>query len=209
MRTFKSRRLLIVILLATSTLLSAQKKADPWNKSAATKWFNKGAWAGAMTLQVDKSVNVVAFAKQYHANQAAWDLVFGWLATNDPATFPVGKYVLDSLNVTLTITDAPSVRPFEQTKWEAHCQKIDLQYIARGAEKMGIAPVSGAKVVMQYDSKKDVGFYQPNEKKAKYIVAKPGTFLLFFPSDAHRPNIQVEGCDTVRKVVFKIRVVSN
>lgn len=200
--------LLLVFLWMTGTALSAQKKASPWTKRTATQWFNKGDWAGSMTLKADKSVDVVEFAKQYHQNKAAWDLVFDWLAKNDPATYPVGKYVLDSLNVLLTITDAPSVRPFDQTKWEAHCQKIDLQYIARGAEKMGITPVNGAKVVMQYDSKKDVGFYQPNERKAKYIVAKPGTFLLFFPSDAHRPNIQVEGCDTVKKVVFKIRVVS-
>lgn len=200
--------LLIAFSWMLSTTLSAQKVSDPWTKKTATQWFKKGTWAGAMTLKADKSVNVVDFARQYHQNQPAWDLVFDWLAKNDPATFPVGKYVLDSLNVLLTITDAPSVRPFEQTKWEAHCQKVDLQYIARGAEKMGITPVSGAKVVMQYDSKKDVGFYQPNEKKAKYIVAQPGTFLLFFPSDAHRPNIRVEGCDTVRKVVFKIRVVS-
>lgn len=208
MRKITSAILLIVFCLMIGTSLSAQRTADAWSKKTATQWFNKGAWAGAMTLKADKSVNVVDFAKQYHLNKAAWDLVFDWLAKNDPETFPVGKYVLDSLNVLLTITDAPSVRPFDQTKWEAHCQKVDLQYIARGAEKMGIAPVSGAKVLMQYDLKKDVGFYQPNEKKAKYIVAKPGTFLLFFPSDAHRPNIQVEGCDTVRKVVFKIRVVS-
>jgi YhcH/YjgK/YiaL family protein len=194
--------------LTASSMLHAQKTVAPWTKRTASQWFEKGTWAGAMTLKADKSVNVLEFAEQYHRNKAAWDLVFDWLAKNDPETYPVGKYVLDSLNVLLTITDAPSVRPFEQTKWEAHCQKVDLQYIARGAEKMGIAPVAGAKVVMQYDGKKDVGFYQPNEKKAKYIVAKPGTFLLFFPSDAHRPNIQVEGCDTVRKIVFKIRVVS-
>jgi len=209
MKSITSSILLIVLSLMICTSLSAQKAADQWTKKTATQWFNKGAWAGAMTLKADQSVNVVDFARQYHQNKAAWDLVFDWLAKNDPATFPVGKYVLDSMNVSLTITDAPSVRPFEQTKWEAHCQKVDLQYIARGAEKMGITPVSGSKVIQQYDSKKDVGFYQPNEKKAKYVVAKPGTFLLFFPSDAHRPNIQVEGCDTVRKIVFKVRVVSN
>jgi biofilm protein TabA len=208
MKRLTSCILLMSFSLILATSISAQKTAEPWNKKTATQWFNKGAWAGEMTLKADKSVNVVDFARQYHQNKAAWDMVFSWLAKNDPATFPVGKYILDSANVTLTITDAPSVRPFDQTKWEAHCQKVDLQYIARGAEKMGIAPLSGAKVVMQYDLKKDVGFYQPNEKKAKYIVATPGTFLLFFPSDAHRPNIQVEGCDTVRKIVFKVRVVS-
>lgn len=208
MKRMKYGILSIVFVLTLSTSLSAQKSSAVWTKKSATQWFNKGAWAGAMTLKADKSVNVVDFARQYHQNKVAWDLVFDWLAKNDPTTYPVGKYVLDSTNVTLTITDAPSVRPFEQTKWEAHCQKVDLQYIARGAEKMGIAPLSGAKVLMQYDLRKDVGFYQPNEKKAKYIVAQPGTFLLFFPSDAHRPNIQVDGFDTVRKIVFKIRVVS-
>ncbi|MCX6308617.1 MAG: YhcH/YjgK/YiaL family protein [Bacteroidia bacterium] len=208
MKRFTSSILLFVFSWMVCTSLSAQKASDPWTKKTATQWFNQGLWAGAMTLKADKSVNVVDFARQYHQNKAAWDLVFDWLAKNDPATFPVGKYVLDSVNVTLSITDAPSVRPFEQTQWEAHCQKVDLQYVARGAEKMGITPVSGSKVIQQYDSKKDVGFYQPNEKKAKYVVAKPGTFLLFFPSDAHRPNIQVDDCDTVRKIVFKVRVVS-
>lgn len=208
MKQMKYGILSIALILTLTTSISAQKTSTVWTKKSATQWFNKGAWAGAMTLKVDNSVNVVDFASQYHQNKKAWDLVFDWLAKNDPTTYPVGKYVLDSTNVTLTITDAPSVRPFEQTKWEAHCQKVDLQYIARGAEKMGIAPLSGAKVLMQYDLKKDVGFYQPNEKKSKYIVAQPGTFLLFFPSDAHRPNIQVDGCDTVRKIVFKIRMVS-
>jgi len=208
MKRITSSILLIMFSCMICTTISAQKAVDPWTKKKATQWFNAGKWAGEMTLKADKSVNVVAFARQYHQNKAAWDLVFSWLAKNDPTTYPVGKYILDSTNVSLTITDAPSVRPFKETKWEAHCQKVDLQYIARGAEKMGITPVAGAKVVVQYDSKKDVGFYQPNEKKAKYIVAQPGTFLLFFPSDAHRPNIQVEGCDTVRKIVFKIRVVS-
>lgn len=208
MKRITSSVLFMVLILMTSTSVSAQKVADQWTKKKATQWFNQGSWAGEMTLKADKTVNVVDFARQYHLNQAAWDLVFEWLAKNDPATFPVGKYTLDSKNVSLTITDAPSVRPFDQTKWEAHCQNVDLQYIARGAEKMGIANLAGSKVIMQYDNKKDVGFYQPNEKKAKYVVAKPGTFLLFFPSDTHRPNIQVDSCDTVRKIVFKIRVVS-
>jgi len=208
MKKLSTRILRIVLLLFICTTLSAQKTTDTWTKKKATLWLNKAAWAGELTLKVDPSVNVLDFARQYHLNKAAWDLVFDWMAKNNLETYPVGKYVLDSLNVTLNITDGPSVRSFEQTKWEAHCQKVDLQYIARGVEKMGISPLIGSKEVVKYDSKKDVGFYQPNEKKAKYVLAKPGTFLLFFPSDAHRPNIQVAGCDTVRKIVFKIRYVS-
>jgi biofilm protein TabA len=207
----KLRILFLVLasfMLTSNSNVQAEKQGDNRAKKKVLQWFRNREWAGTMTLKADKSVDVMEFAKQYTLNRRAWDRVFDWLAKNDPTTFPVGKYVLDSANISLTVTDAPSVRAFKDTKWEAHRDKIDLQYIARGQERMGITPVKGGQVVTPFNEKKDVGFYQVNEKKAKYVLAKPGTFLLFFPSDAHRPNIRVEGCDTVRKIVFKIRVVS-
>jgi biofilm protein TabA len=208
MKRIKSVCLLGALALTLSTTLFAAKPAEQWNKKNAAKWLNAREWAGGLNLQADASVNVVEFAKQYHLNKPAWDLVFAWLRDNDPATVAVGKYVLDSANVTVTVTDAASVRAFDKTKWEGHSQKIDLQYIARGQEKMGIAPLSKATVAVPYDSKKDNGFYSIKEKDARYIVAEPGRFLLFFPSDAHRPNIQVPGCDAVKKIVFKIKAIT-
>jgi biofilm protein TabA len=201
--------LFLVAALLLSTTVMAKNGHETWTKKKATQWVKSGDWAGSLKLKADKSVNAVEFANQYHQNKAAWDLVFNWLKSNNPETVAVGKYVLDSANVSVTVTDAPSVRAFDLTKWEGHCQKIDLQYIARGKEKMGIAPITKSRVVTPYDAKKDNGFYDICEKDANYVVAQPGTFLLFFPSDAHRPNIKVEGCDTVKKIVFKIRAVTN
>jgi biofilm protein TabA len=208
------KRITSICLLGTlsfvfSTVLFAAPPVDCWSKKDAMKWLNSREWAGGLTLQTDPSVNVVEFAKQYHLNKPAWDLAFAWLRENDLATVAVGKYVLDSANVTVTVTDGPSVRAFEKTKWEGHSQKIDLQYIVRGQEKMGIAPLSKAMVVVPYNAKKDNGFYSFKDEDSHYIVAQPGRFLLFFPSDAHRPNIKVEGCDTVKKIVFKIEAVTD
>jgi len=172
----------------------------------AKQWLKSRVWANGMKLKVDASVNAVEFQREYRINKVYWDKVFTWLRDNDPQTVAIGKYVLDSGNVTVTVTEGPSVRAFDQTKWEDHQTYVDLQYIAKGKEKMGIAPLSKIKqTVTPYNAKKDVGFYKPEEADCCYVVDRPGTFLLFFPSDAHRPNIQVNGYPSVRKIVFKVR----
>ena len=72
-----------------------------------------------------------------------------------------------------------------------------------GKEKIGVAPVSRAKVKEPYDETKDIAFY---ESDGKYYVAEPGTFFLFFPQETHRPSIKVDASVPVRKLVIKIGV---
>jgi YhcH/YjgK/YiaL family protein len=106
--------------------------------------------------------------------------------------------------VYVTITDNKP-KPFEDTKWEAHRKYIDVQYIFKGKEKMGVAPIAGATEVEPYNDKKDVGFYSIPEKDCKYYIARPDSLFIFFPSDAHRPNIKADGYDTDKKIVIKIK----
>jgi len=205
MKNLKTALLLFSAIFLFHINASAQSPDNDWTQKKALKWFKGGEWTNGMSLKVDRSVNLVEFARQYHKNKAYWDLVFKWLRDNDPATVAPGKYVLDSMNVTVNVTDAPSTKAFEKTSWEGHSKYIDLQYIARGKEKMGIAPISKAIVSKPYNAKNDNGVYYIAEADSKYVVAKPGTFLLFFPSDAHRPNIKVKGYNQVKKIVFKIK----
>lgn len=198
---------LVLSFLAFSCSLAAQDNYGNWNSKNSEKWLKSRDWAGGMTLKADRSVNAEEFAKEYHANKKYWDLAFAWLKDNNPETVAPGKYVLDSTNVIVNVTDANSTRDFEKTTWECHCKYIDLQYIARGKEKMGKAPLKDATIVAPYKAKGDGGVYNVPEGKAKYTVAKPGSFLLFFPSEVHRPNIKVKGYDKVKKIVIKIKAV--
>ena len=201
----KASALLFLAIISVFSVM-ARTSGENWNKKNSAKWFKSYEWANGIKLKADKSVDQVEFAKQYHANKAYWDLAFAWLRDNDPETVSVGKYVLDSLNnVIVTVTEKASTRDFDKTKWEGHCKYIDLQYIAKGKEKMGIAPIAKAAVSTPYNATKDNGFYTIPEADSKYRVAQPGTFLLFFTSDAHRPNIKVDGYDIVRKIVIKIK----
>jgi biofilm protein TabA len=126
---------------------------------------------------------------------------FCFYAPERPRKYAKGKYPIDSLNVYATITDDPS-KDFEKTNWESHRKYIDLQYIITGEEIIGISPVSQSTVTKEYDEKKDVANYSTGGKMEQSV---PGTFFLFFPTDAHRPNITPGGNKPVKKLVIKIR----
>jgi biofilm protein TabA len=91
----------------------------------------------------------------------------------------------------------------EDVKWESHKKYIDLQYIIKGKEIIGVADASKATITKPYTV--DVINYDAD---GKYYTTEPGKFFLFFPNDAHRPTIKVDGYDVVKKIVIKIQVAT-
>jgi biofilm protein TabA len=123
---------------------------------------------------------------------------------SDLAKLKPGKYVIDGKEVYATVTEGPE-KTFDQSTWESHRKYIDLQYVIKGKEKIGVAPVSSATIIKPYNETSDGANYTA---EGQYYIAEPGAFFLFFPGDAHRPNIKVDGYDVVKKMVIKIRVVN-
>lgn len=200
MKTF---RIFLALLLAValSNLVVAQHKVTTED---AKKWAAKRAWAKGSTPKLSPSVDYIEFAKQYHANKRYWTEAIAFLSDKKLDTLKPGKYIIDGDNVYAMVTDAPS-KEFDKSAWESHKNYIDLHYLIKGEEKIGVAPVATATVVNQYDAVKDVANYNA---EGKYYIAGPGEFFLFFPGDVHRPNIKVDGYDSVKKLVIKIRYTS-
>jgi len=200
----------IFCLAIISTILTNESMAQitensTFTKQSADKWVKAGTWANGLKLKAHKSVNSIEFAEQYSKNKSAWDKAFDFLKNTDLDTLKPGKYILDGENVFVSVTEGPT-KTFETSKWEAHHKYIDIQYVIKGKERMGIAPISTTLPLTEFDDKKDVGFYNSLTKIQDYYVAKPGTFFIFFPSDAHRPSIQVKGFNSDKKLVVKIKV---
>ncbi len=189
-----------MILLLTSYGAMAQtadKNPDAWVKSKI--------WAPNLKINIYADVNSAEFKHQYENNKATWDKVFAFLADSAKlASLPGGTYPIEDKNAYAIITEAPSKTP-EAAKWEAHRKYIDLQYVINGEEKIGVAPLASATVTEPYDEKKDSAHYTAD---GKYYTATPAEFYLFFPSDAHRPNLKVDGFDVVKKLVIKIMLVN-
>ena len=195
----KTHKLTLVVLLWLT--IGNLALAQQWTASSAKKWVKNREWANGSKVKLSSSADYVEFAKQYHSNKAWWDKAFSFLKDAKLDTLKPGKYVIDGDNVYAMVTEAPS-KEFDKSAWESHKKYIDLHYLIRGKEKIGAAPVSTATVTNPYDATKDAANYNVD---GKYYIAAPGEFFLFFPGDAHRPNIKVEGYDTVKKLVIKIK----
>lgn len=188
-----SRKIIVSFACLFSVIASQGQSSD--------KWFNSMVWLNGLKLKPHSSVDKQQFAKEYQAHKSDWDKAFAFLRDSNLATIKPGKYLIDGEQVYATVTEGPE-KEFDSTKWEAHKNYQDVHYIIRGKEKIGIASPDKLHIQTAYNASRDVAFYTG---EGKYYTAEPGTFLICFPSDAHRPGIKVEGYETVKKIVFKIR----
>ena len=184
--------------------LSAQSPNSSSSAHKAKKWFKKKDWLNGLSVTPHSSIDKVQFARQYHLNQAAWDKAFAYLKNTDLKTLANGRHVIDGDNVYAIVTEAPT-KDYDKTAFESHRKYIDLQYVITGEEKMAKTPVTSVTVNKPYDAAADIAYYTGD---GKIYVVPAGTFMLFFPTEAHRPNITPSGNKVVKKIVIKIRVAN-
>lgn len=190
--------IIFTFLLASSFISCAQKNQE------ADAWFNKKEWLNGWNAQPHSSINKEEFQKQYEANKKFWDEAFAFLKNTDFDTISAGRYNIDDDNVYAMVTENPT-KDLDSAKWESHRNYIDLHMVINGEEKIGVAPIGNLTVTMPYDASKDLINYTG---KGTFYLAQPNTFFLFFPSDAHMPNITTGGNKADKKIIIKIRYAS-
>ena len=188
--------LLLSLFISTAAFAQTSKQTNDW--------YNKKEWLNGLQIQPHSSINKTEFAKQYQGNKEYWDKAFAVLKNQDLKNLAPGRYEIDGDNVYALITDNPT-KPLDSVKWESHRNYIDLQSVINGEEKIGISPISKLTVSMPYDASKDIINYSG---EGKFYLAQPGTFFLFFPSDAHRPTVATGSNKPDKKVVIKIKYAS-
>lgn len=169
----------------------------------AEQWFKAGNWKNGLNLSADPTTNMDEFYKQYQANKAGWDQGFAFLKDQDLENIKPGKYPIDGENVFAIVMEVANVE-FEKTTWESHRKYIDIQYLIKGKELIGITTESNVVPTGDYDEKNDIIFYTGEGDVHSF---KPDSFFIFFPQDLHRPCIKVEGFDPVKKIVIKVNNV--
>ena len=80
-----------------------------------------------------------------------------------------------------------------------------MQYIIEGEELITLARVEDLILQEEYDSQRDIAFYQASVQGKDCYVGK-GQFLVIETGVAHMPCVCVNGKQTVRKAVVKIPV---
>lgn len=151
----------------------------------------------------DPSIDEVLFEKQYYQNPERWDSAFAFLAEKDLHTLPVGKYELDGDNLYVNV-DEYQTKDYESTRYESHRQYADIQFVVEGEEKISVVSHDKLSSLSPYDPLRDIEFYTGSEDV--FHRADSTRFFIFFPTDAHRPCVQVDGKVSVRKVVVKVKL---
>jgi YhcH/YjgK/YiaL family protein len=126
-----------------------------------------------------------------------------YLAQTDFNTLPDGKQAIDGDRL-FAIVQRYKTKPFSEARWEMHRRYIDVQYIARGSERMGYLPWSESLPVQEtYDPARDVAFYAAS---GVLLPVSAGMFAIFAPDEVHAPCLspaEPELPGDVLKVVVK------
>lgn len=117
-----------------------------------------------------------------------------------------GKYEILGKKVFATVQEYTSKTP-DECKFEAHRKYIDIQYIIKGEEQIGVCGIENFSPLTEYDCEKDIIFLHKKEiAMPKFIHLQEKEFAIFMPKDAHMPSICLDAPCVVKKVVVKIEV---
>lgn len=115
-----------------------------------------------------------------------------------------GRYELDGDRLFALVQSYATV-PAAEKRFEAHRRYIDIQFLHRGEEVIGYAPVSRLKPVDEFNPQKDIGFFEEPAASTPCALGE-GDFAIFFPQDGHKPGCLLRAPLAVRKIVLKIAV---
>ena len=134
------------------------------------------------------------------AGHPVWNRVFQWLRAL-PADAALGHHEIQGEQIYVSIQEYATLTRHE-ARFESHERYVDLQYTLSGLEGIDWAPRSSLKPDGPFAN--DVQFWLPPSEPVTTLCQSPRRFAVFYPSDAHRPKVRLEGQDQVRKLVVKI-----
>jgi YhcH/YjgK/YiaL family protein len=140
----------------------------------------------------------------YHLYQSINERIakgFEFLHNTDLDAIPSGKHDIDGDSI-FALVQEYQTKPLAECKLESHKKYIDIQYVIRGEEFMGVTTKNNQTIV-EANKEKDYTFY---EGTTSLVRVSRGMFTIFFPNDLHQPCVQTEFVSEVKKVVIKVLI---
>lgn len=126
---------------------------------------------------------------------------FEWLKKQDLENMECKKYIIDE-NLYANVQEYYTK---DDAKYEAHKNYLDIQYMIKGQESIGVTNLDNCTVCVDYDEEKDIEFLDCNVEE-EYVSLEEGQFVILYPQDAHKPSIDYKGKQFVKKVVVKVKI---
>jgi biofilm protein TabA len=139
--------------------------------------------------------------EKYYNQHPRFKMGFEFLKNLTEKSFDQTRVDLDGDNCFVLLYRGDG-RGSEQITLEAHRNYIDIQYVFDGSDLIGYRDLSECEKIKQaYDAEKDFIFF--NDAPSCNIDVQKKYFTLFFPNDAHAPQI---GTAFMLKAVVKVKI---
>ncbi|EIP2999577.1 YhcH/YjgK/YiaL family protein [Salmonella enterica] len=136
---------------------------------------------------------------------SAIEQALDFLRTTDFRTLEPGVVEIDGQNIFAQIIDM-TTRDAAENRPEVHRRYLDIQFLAWGEEKIGVAIDTGNNQISEsLLEQRDIIFYHDSEHES-FIEMIPGSYALFFPQDVHRPGCNKSIATPIRKIVVKVAI---
>lgn len=130
---------------------------------------------------------------------------FAFLAEKNFEELPDGRYEIDGEDL-FAVVMSYTTRPVTEVEWEAHQKYLDIQYLARGKEIIGWAPLNQLTLSRPYSEEKDIAFFKDPQIWTAVNMGE-NYFAIFYPEDAHQPCCIYDEPANVKKVVIKVKLL--
>jgi YhcH/YjgK/YiaL family protein len=136
--------------------------------------------------------------KRYTGMHSAFAKAFEFLSREDLASLSPGRHEVDGDRLYVMVVKGDGVGK-AKAALEAHRKYIDIQVSLAGTDEMGWKPLSLCTGSKGFDAAKDLEFF--TDASLAWATVGPGSFAIFFPSDAHAPG---GGTGPLHKIVVKV-----
>ncbi len=126
------------------------------------------------------------------------------LRSLNPAT-PDGETPVRGRDLYLRVLTYDTVQR-QEAILEAHRAYADIQVVLAGAERIAVWPADALRERVPYDAALDVVYFVPPERDQVLVTLEPGFAAVFFPRDAHMPQLSSGVPGPVKKAVLKVSV---
>ncbi len=121
----------------------------------------------------------------------------------NPSTMEPGRHELEGDKLFYLIQDVDS-RTLAESRPEVHHKYADVQIPLSAAERYGFSlPQADLAASEDRLDANDVAFY-PTPANEFFMDIEPGTFVVFLPTELHRPCLTIKEKIRIRKAVIKV-----
>ena len=127
---------------------------------------------------------------------------FTYAREHELVSYEKGSHEIDGDRLFVNVVEYTTTTA-EERFWEAHRQYLDLHLMLRGTEQIDLNFIQNMDV-KEFVEKDD--FLPMDGEKNSSVILRDGDFLICYPSDGHRTAVAVDGPETIKKAIFKIRI---